>query len=1107
MNIPQYIRSLTDQEFEELCTEYLKLHYKNKNISIHGTRLKKDGGKDIVGTARDVPYEIWAECKRHNRALGLEKISKNVILVISKGINELIYFSTSDITKSAIKHVSIVAAKYNFSVTFIYGNRLYQELSILPRFQYGFDKSDELKKEDLQISRFFSVFEDTEQYAEGSNLVLQRDNIFYIDIYLTNLYNTAISEVTCILPKMPDIIFHVSEINNGFNMIQGSSRVIQIRSEVVSSYTVKHIPSFILKYKCNSRTCTKKIPGGSIDPTKLIYYPLVGEKVQNFLSYKILPLLKSKNTCPIYMLNVTGKSGTGKTRLLSEIINIAKNYNFQTLYCDARKQSGFSIIREYICACLGLPYGTGNISCTLDDFSKIIAQYYGNPKVSDAVFSFVFHEKTDPDILYYLKEALLFFSCNIVGGTPLIWTVDNLQCLDKDSLDILYFLIEHLQSSFPEVIFSLGTNTEVVPFESQGFVSEFLTKINEYEDIVSFAYICDEMKNNDAKVLYYYAIPNLRGFDYFTHLLLNKSGKRPFDIIMLIHWFYDQNLIDLSTHNMVIPSEKEEIDKFIKQIPAKSREIITRRFKLQKYRNFSVNSPLAYFDAFKMVVKSILYFGGETPVDFLTSLNIDDDMLFELSQSLFFKYMDKYPKIIFYHDNIYRYFEAYQFYQNDRTLSLKIIQWLNENDWYKSALRTTVIFDCYIRACEYEDAVSFGISSISSEYDKRNFRSIIHIGTKLLNDAPDNKDELEEPVDNPFMKFIDVSAKFRIYYAVADAYRIYQDLSQSVYYYKKAYAILQQCIISGFNSIDTCKFFHRYSNACISAADYNHALMVLDCFEAFKERNKFYDFIMYNRYSVVYLAMSDTENALSAINTSLEIAKECKEPQWESISYSDKAYIYYRAYEDKANTILYFDRAVKNHIAEKASINRSSEILAQKAFVNLLTGALEDAEHLANLALTRALEINGTSMEVKSRNLLGIIQYFSNKTEAAFSTWKKNLIISAQRTNKDGMVKLHTNLGAAYILQSKYGMAREELKQAYILYQKYKLSSMTHKPLIYNLLFIHNILGDTSERNKLFEKEYFDNLSSYYNQLVSGSENIITDCYWPLQFKHIFFNY
>ena len=100
-------------------------------------------------------------------------------------------------------------------------------------------------------------------------------------------------------------------------MLQGSNRVIQIRAEILSSYTVKHIPSFTLKYKFNNHTYSKKVPGGYIDPTKLIYYPLVGENVQNFLSNKILPLLKDNASAPIYMLNITGKSGTGKTRLLS----------------------------------------------------------------------------------------------------------------------------------------------------------------------------------------------------------------------------------------------------------------------------------------------------------------------------------------------------------------------------------------------------------------------------------------------------------------------------------------------------------------------------------------------------------------------------------------------------------------------------------------------------------------------------------------------------------------------------------------------------------------------------------------------------------------------
>ena len=73
MDIKEYINKLTDTEFEELCTEYLKIRFKDKNIQVHGTRLKKDGGKDVIGKSKDVPYEIWAECKRHNRSIGYFK--------------------------------------------------------------------------------------------------------------------------------------------------------------------------------------------------------------------------------------------------------------------------------------------------------------------------------------------------------------------------------------------------------------------------------------------------------------------------------------------------------------------------------------------------------------------------------------------------------------------------------------------------------------------------------------------------------------------------------------------------------------------------------------------------------------------------------------------------------------------------------------------------------------------------------------------------------------------------------------------------------------------------------------------------------------------------
>lgn len=1100
MDIKEYINKLTDTEFEELCTEYLKIRFKGKNIQVHGTRLKKDGGKDVVAKSKELPYEIWAECKRHNRSIGLESISKNVILVISKGINELIFFSTSNITKSAIKHISIVAAKHDFSVSFIYGERLYKELNCLPRFKPDINGSSKIPKDTLEIIRFFSLFEDSEQYTERNELILQRDNIFFIDLYLTNFYDTIITDINCDLPSVPEIRFSISKLHTNFKMLTGSNRVIQIRGEVLNSFQKQYIPEIVIKYKLSNKMIQKRIKVGFVDPTRLIYYPLVGQRPHDFLNQRIFPILKMDMMIHPYLINITGKSGTGKTRLLSEIINEFKNNNMQTLYCDAKKQSGFHILREYLCTCLGLPYGRGNISCTLDNFYDVIRRYYNNQKVSDAIYSFVFLEKIEPDIIYYVKESLIYFSENIVGSGNLFFVLDNFQCLDDESIDILYFLFERLQNHTTNVIFALGTNIEVMPYETKEKVFEFLGRLDEYSDDKCISYNCKEMEPNDAKVLYLHAIKNLNQVDSLFKTLLKKSGRRPFDIIMLIQWLYDKKMIDILSRNLKVPSSREEIDNILHEIPEGSKKMISARYRLQRHKKFSFDTDIPYFSAFKVLVKSILYFGGEVPIEFINSMGIDDEMQFELSQSLFFKCTEKKPYITFYHDNIYRVFETCPLFQNDSKLSLNIINWLNENNRYQFLMRSTVIFDCYIRSMEYQKAVVFGLSAISSEYDKRNFKAIIHIGKQLLTKTFENE-------SSEFTPFLTDKNYFQIYYAVANSYRIYQDLSQSILYFEKAHEIIKKEQALDLSDSDIGRFFHNYSNACIASAEYSKALNVLDYYRDNCTKTPYYLFIMNNRYSVVNLALNNIDKSMEDIDESLEIAQQYNKKQWQSISYSDKAYIYYRAYEDKENTIRYFNKAIDTHISDEAAITRSSEILAQQAFVYSLENELQQAEENARLALSRALEINGTSMEVKSRNLYGIIHFFRKNTEKAMNLWNNNIIVSTQRMSKDGIIKTYTNIGAAYIVQHKYPQALKVLEQAYVLYLKYNVTLMSHKPLIYNLMITYHYLDYTEKRDKLLQDTYFPKLPSFYNQLISDSDNIIMDGYWPLQYDTAFFNY
>ena len=1092
MNIKEYVENLNEIQFEELCTEYLQWLYRGKKIQIHGTRLRKDGGKDAVGIAEEVPYEIWAEFKKHCRSVGLEEIAKNVVLVLSKGINELLFFSTSNITRNAIKHISIVSKKHDFSVSFYYGQRLYAALEQLPRFHCKEENRFKSIPKTLLVHRYFSVFEDTDEYTKENKLTLQRDNNFYIDLYLTNLYDDTISEIECVLPKVDGINFSVSEIDKNFKLLKGSNRVLQIRAEVLNCYSVKYIPKITIKYSLNGKKEEVNSEGGWIDPTKLIYYPLTGVDIHKFLREKTVSLFTKSDTASPYMVRITGTAGSGKSRLLMELLNKARGSGFQTLYCDAKKQDGFFILREWICVCLGLPFGKGNISCTLEDFQSVIERYNGSKEIAEAVYNFVFLEQTDETVIYYMKEALIYFSLNIIGHIPLFLALDNLQCLNEETLNILYFVINRLQNSPARVIFGLCANTEIVPSENIDSLTNFLDKISAYDKSRCLPYECDELSENDAKLLYFHAIWNLRNYNSLTELLVNKSGKRPFDIIMTIHLLHDKEIVKLDQNNHWNIKKTDELENVIKCLPQESKKLISDRFKLQRKKEFTFKTSIPYYDTFRILTKSVLYFGGAVPIEFINTLQIDEDMLFELNQSFFFKYDEKDPTILFYHDNIYRFFENYRSFLHDRTLSLQIIKWLEENEWYKFNMRSTIIFDCYIRACEYKKGKEFGISAVKEESQKRNYESVVKIGEELLN--------------NTSIKLCS-SESFFVNYYVADAYRTYSNLSKSIDYFDKAYEVLSTETIPDFSEMDKCRFFHCYVNAYIAEPRYDGILNALDKFKNGCTRDAFYEFIMNNRASVAYLALEDIDNALASINKSLEIAKEKKKPQWESISYSDKAYIYYRAYEDKDKTIDYFIQAVNNHKPDEASINRSSEILAQEAFKDLLEGNIPRAITYSHKALERALDINGTAMEIKSRNLYAISHFFSGDVEEATNLWNKDILIATQRKSLDGLTKVHTNIGASMLLNQQLEDALCEFEKAHKIYTEHKLSRMTHKPLIYNLMYLYHICRNNKKRDKLLENEYFENLASYYNQLISAPSAINTGNYWPLQYNHVFFNY
>ena len=203
-------------------------------------------------------------------------------------------------------------------------------------------------------TKYLSPFENSDQQITTDKLILQRDNHFYIELHLANWFPHKITDVQCTIPDVEGLCFSIETLDKCFDMLAASDRVIRIHGEVLSNYAVRHIPYITIAYILQGEKQALKIKGGWIDPTKLIYYPLVGEGVHAFINSCMIPLFTNRSSLSPAVIDIRGGAGTGKSRLLKECIERAKLSGFEVLSMDAKQYDGFSIYREMLCACLGI---------------------------------------------------------------------------------------------------------------------------------------------------------------------------------------------------------------------------------------------------------------------------------------------------------------------------------------------------------------------------------------------------------------------------------------------------------------------------------------------------------------------------------------------------------------------------------------------------------------------------------------------------------------------------------------------------------------------------------------------------------------------------------
>jgi len=1026
--IKEYIEALSPKSFEQICVEYLEIK-KGKEYTIRGTSFLKDGGKDILAEATNgIPYEIWAECKKHTRSVGLEEISKNVVLVMSYGVNELIFFSTSNITETAKTHISKVASKHDFSVGFYYGDKLYEELSILPIFSKVItSKNNGI----IRVKSNLSKYKNPESYEKNDTVKLTRDTVFYIYIHIENNSSSNIYDVCVNIPKSNNMLFNINPYDCNFKLPSFCEKIIQIQVDILNTKKVLFIPNLEISYKKDSFIEKQYISVGSVDPTGLLYFPVISKKTNDYLSNIVKKSIN--NTSDFTCFDIRGISGVGKTRLINEINKIASFTNWNTMNYDGKATKGFVPVKDLLCQLIGLPYLSHNINISPDDIKNILSFHNDNTEFSDIIYNFIYKDLYDKETLYYIKNVFAYFFSKPYLNTPNILVLDNFQDFYEVVIEFVQELINICNSIKTNVIICTSVNIEDIPKENNNCINNYFDFLNVCPQDTVYTYIIEPLEENEAKLLFEHALTNINSKSELLTTLVSKCGTIPFDIVMQIKAFQDEQIIEWSENNLWYIPDFEKFDILINSAPQGSINLIKRRLKSLKNR-LTNGGDKALWEQFIKIIKYLMYFDNLLPISFLQYINVEEETIIYFTEALFFKFDEEKPLLKFYHDNFYRYFSTIKLYCFDIKIAKQIIQWLENDEVYNIDEYDSVLLRCYIDTAKYDKAKSLAIKLINNHLNGHNYNSVISICKLLLNDTHFSltKDDT-----------------FDITIASAEAYkgRINHKKGAEIYYdlYKKV-SNLELVIPKSKENY----FYKSAINSCINSDYLNYAMEILNHFNSIPQNDYYYKFLIHDRYAVINLGLGNTNTSLTEIQEAQKIAVERNNMIWISIYLSDMGYIYYRGFQDKIQAINCF-RSAYNTIKDNIPYpNRKAELLQQYAFAELLDNKTGNAKGFIDESILICNELKETYLKSKARNLKGIIELFLDNPDKSIEIWTDNLELCQNINNHPCQIRTYSNIAAYYLSTHNIKKAIGYLNIALELMYRSEFSYVHFKELIIN---------------------------------------------------------
>lgn len=1054
--------SISPKDFENLCCDYIKTLYNGKNnYIVHHTRYTHDGGRDIEVTFYDElhHFKIWAECKQHKRTLGLEHIGKNVVLVISKHINSVIFFSVSEVTESAQIEIIRIGERLNFNVSFLCGKRLVDRFKEHPKLlekYFGTGIASDISEDnecksngDVDIQCSISEFDSgilIPVHGEAP-VSLKNGDMFNIYIHLRNIASYPVTNITVGLDAIACDIRMMQTSWTHEVLSMHNEVVAHFKGEIISKRKSRiALPQVVLGYETNNAVENRMLTLPQLDVSKCKVYPFVGKSVTEFISKEIGEVLDWSDRAHSQIIDIRGISGSGKTRLASEIQKRAVCRGMHSIYLNASDYVEYDILRKLICELLQLPFYRGNINFSTEDIKELIRIHGGSETFRNVLSSLMCYGVFEREYSCYIVESIVHFINNPIQGMGYCIVIDNTQMLQAELLTLLIRLSELLSKNHSHSIIIFISNTER-PANSHKTFQTFISYLDDKTTahIPGFvSYTCSAFREEDVILFLMQVFGFKRPQDPLLIDLIKKVGRLPFEVTMTIEYLADMNIIEWHNAREWIISDYERYRNLMSADSFEKRSIIKQRVHAWKRTHTAAQNK-----EFTNILSAVVAFEGLLPYAYIADCGLNQSIIDQMNNMLWLIPSNSRYGMNFFHDNIMDYCLSMPEYKYNSNVLRRIVKWLdNEHDIYIPH-RERIRFFCYYNIGQFAKAFAYA-QELFSDAENLPRKDVTDISRVLFED--------KRTKENP-SSYIRVSEMYaKSLFSMED-----KELGCKIYQEIIAY-ILQNH--SAIDMLEFCKLLHRAINAQLQSAKYDVAIHFIQILEKVPDLPMKYRFIVENRYGVAYIALGCFDKAYEKLTTALSIASnQMDDMYWTSTAHSDIALYYFYNWKAlgretaAAHMIDEFQAAIMEYESGGAlNVSRDIEMAWHKAFVSILQQKYDIAEINAYDCIQLSEMHSQAYGLTRGYNLFALCHLISGNTEKAMASLEEGLHACTLYSFPSGIFRMYNNLGVVHYYNGNYEKARKLFKLAantmdgQIEYKQY--------PVLTNLMIVAISLND-----------------------------------------------